>query len=148
MLLGALAALGLIAATAMLWIILKAIGVTLKNTPEPAILPHGWLQLPFAFFLVAIVAPVCEELIFRGLLLDWLKQEVNVWIAAVILSIVFSLLHLNPFSLGAVGYVAFFHRFMIGITASALAIKYRSLLPSFALHATVNGIACVATMVE
>jgi len=45
-------------------------------------------------------------------------------------------------------WLAFFHRFLIGITSSALAIKYRSLLPSFTLHATVNGIACIAAMAE
>jgi membrane protease YdiL (CAAX protease family) len=148
LILGALAAPALIAVTASLgWIVQKA-GIKLAQIPEPQVLPHGWVQLPFALFLIAIIAPVCEELLFRGLLLDWLKQKINVWIAAVILSVIFSLLHANPFSLGAVGWLAFSHRFLIGITASALAIRYRSLLPSFALHATVNGIACLAAMVE
>jgi membrane protease YdiL (CAAX protease family) len=148
LILGALTAPALIAVTTMLGFILKAIGITLKDTPEPPILPHHWAQLPFAFLLIVILAPICEELFFRGLLLDWLKQKINVWIAALILSVVFSLLHLNPFSLGAVGWLAFFHRFLMGISASALAIKYRSLWPSFTLHATVNGIACIAAMVE
>jgi len=53
-----------------------------------------------------------EELLFRGLLLDWLKQKMNVWMAAAILSVIFSLLHANPFSLGAVGWFAFSARFL------------------------------------
>lgn len=148
LMLGALAAPALIALTSMLGLMLKMAGISLKDTPDLPILPHHWVQLPFALLLIVILAPICEELIFRGLLLDWLQQKMNVWIAALILGVVFSLLHSNPFSLGAVGWLAFFHRFLIGISASALAIKYRSLWPSFTLHATVNGIACIAAMVE
>ena len=148
LLIGALTAPALIAVTTVLGLILKAIGINMKDIPDPSILPHHWVQLPFALLLIVIVAPICEELIFRGLLLDWLRQKMNVWIAAIILSVIFSLLHLNPFSLGAVGWLAFLDRFLIGIGASALAIKYRSLWPSFTLHATVNAIACIAAMVE
>jgi membrane protease YdiL (CAAX protease family) len=148
LILGALTAPALITVTSILGWVLKMAGINLRDTPEPSILPHHWDQLPFAFLLIVILAPYCEELLFRGLLLDWLKQKMNVWIAAAALSIVFSLLHLNPFSLGAVGWLAFFHRFLIGISASALAIRYRSLWPSFTLHATVNGIACIAAMAE
>jgi membrane protease YdiL (CAAX protease family) len=147
LLLGALAAPALIALTSIVGLVLKIAGINLAETPDPSILPHHWAQLPFALLLIVILAPICEELFFRGLLLDWLRQKMNVWIAALILSVIFSLLHLNPFSLGAVGWLAFFHRFLIGISASALAIKYRSLWPSFTLHATVNGIACIASMV-
>ena len=145
---GALTAPALIAVTAALGFILKAIGISLKDTPEPAILPHGWLQFPFALFAIAIVAPICEELFFRGLLLDWLKQKMNVWIAATILSVIFSLLHANPFSLGAVGWLAFNHRFLMGLFASGLTIKYRSLRPAAMMHGTVNAIACIVAMAE
>jgi membrane protease YdiL (CAAX protease family) len=138
----------LIAVTSLLGWLLKMAGINFKETPGPSILPHHRAQLPFALLLIVILAPICEELIFRGLLLDWLRQTINVWIAALILSALFSLLHFNPSSLGAVGWLAFFHRFLIGIGGSALTIKYRSLWPSFTLHATVNGIACVAAMVE
>ncbi len=148
LILGALTAPALITVTATVGWVLKLVGINLNHTPEPSILPHHWFQLPFALLLIVILAPICEELIFRGLLLDWLKQKMNVWIAALILSVIFSLLHLNPFSLGAVGWLAFFHRFLIGLSASALAIKYRSLWPSFTLHATVNGMACIVAMAE
>jgi membrane protease YdiL (CAAX protease family) len=147
-LLGALAGFAVIAVTTTLSFVLKAIGINIKDTPDPGILPHHWSQFPFAFLLIVVVAPICEELLFRGLLLDWLKQKLNVWTAALILSVIFSLLHSNPFSLGAVGYLAFFHRFLMGVTASALRVKYGSLLPSFTLHATINGIACIAAIVE
>jgi membrane protease YdiL (CAAX protease family) len=72
----------------------------------------------------------------------------NVWLAAVILSVIFLLLHANPFSLGAVGWLAFTHRFLAGMAASALAIKYHSLRPAFVLHATLNALACFAIVFD
>jgi hypothetical protein len=37
--------------------------------------------------------PLGEELLFRGLLLDWLKQKVAAWQAVPISSLIFALLH-------------------------------------------------------
>jgi membrane protease YdiL (CAAX protease family) len=87
-------------------------------------------------------------LIFRGLLLDWLKQKINVRLAAVILSAAFALLHYNGFSHGAIGWILFGGRFFIGLAASAFAIKYRSLRPSTILHGTLNGIGCVYALLS
>jgi uncharacterized protein len=95
-----------------------------------------------------LVAPLTEELLFRGLLLDWLKQTMNVWMAAAILSVIFSLLHANPFSLGAVGWFAFGARLLQGLIASAFAITYRSLRPAFVLHATWNAIGCIVSVLN
>jgi membrane protease YdiL (CAAX protease family) len=64
------------------------------------------------------------------------------------LSVVFSLIHGNPFWLGAIGWFAFFNRFFLGIATSGLRIRYGSLLPSFAAHATLNGLVCIAAMTE
>jgi membrane protease YdiL (CAAX protease family) len=145
LILSALGAIALIAFIAIVDWILRWAGIKIANVPSPIEL-ESWTQLPLALFLIVIVAPVCEELLFRGLLLDWLRQKMNVWLAAAILSLVFSLLHNNPFSLGAVGWLAFAERFLLGLGASAVAIKYRSLRPSFALHATLNAIACIVSV--
>jgi membrane protease YdiL (CAAX protease family) len=72
----------------------------------------------------------------------------NVWIAAVTLSVIFSLLHNNPFSSGAIGWFAFADRFLAGLGASGLAIKYRSLLPAFVMHATFNAVAGFASVFD
>jgi membrane protease YdiL (CAAX protease family) len=124
--------------------LLEWVGVRMNPIPTPNILPHDWIELPVAILVVVIVGPAAEELLFRGLLLDWLKEKMNIWIAAVILSVIFSLVHANPFSLGAVGWLAFTHRFLLGLTASALAIKCRSLRTSLVMHGTVNAIAAFA----
>jgi membrane protease YdiL (CAAX protease family) len=71
-----------------------------------------------------------------------------VWAAAVILSVLFSLLHDNDFKLGAVGALAFGVRMALGLAASVFAIRYRSLRASFVLHATFNGVGCVASVLS
>jgi hypothetical protein len=53
----------------------------------------------------------------------------------------FSLIHDNAFASDAIGRLTFTERFLVGLGASALAIKYRSLRPSLVMHATLNAIA-------
>jgi len=143
LLLSALTAIAIIAFIYLVRWFLLLIGNKFAQVPSPVSL-HSWTQLALAFLELVLVAPLTEELLFRGLLLDWLKEKMNVWMAAAILSVIFSLLHANPFSLGAVGWWTFGARFLQGLTASAFAIKYRSLRPAFALHATWNAIGCIA----
>jgi len=127
-------------------ILLRWFGIDVVQMPSPAILPRNVSQLIFALVLIAIIAPLAEELIFRGLLFDWLRQKINVWAAAVILSLLFALLHNNGFKLGAVGALAFGVRMALGLASSAFAIRYRSLRASFVMHATFNGVACVVSV--
>jgi membrane protease YdiL (CAAX protease family) len=128
------------------WILLWA-GVRVADLPDPIVLER-WAQLPLAFVLIVVLAPLTEELLFRGLLLDWLKQKMNVWPAAVILSVLFSLLHDNHFASGAIGWLAFTDRFLMGLGASALTIKYRSLRPAVVMHATFNAIGVFTSFLD
>jgi membrane protease YdiL (CAAX protease family) len=144
---GASTAVAVFAYMAVLVSLLTWAGVKLADVPSPIELDR-WTQLPLALVFIAVFAPFTEELLFRGLLLDWLKEKMNVWPAAVILSVIFSLLHANPFSLGAVGWLAFTDRFLLGMGASALTIKYHSLRPAFAMHATWNAIAGFASVLS
>ena len=147
LILSALTAIATIAFIYMVrWILLRA-GVKFADVSGPSEM-DSWKQLPLALLLVVLMAPLSEELLFRGLLLDWLRQKMNVWAAAIILSVIFSLLHANPFSLGAVGWLAFAGRFLLGMGASALTIRYHSLRPAFAMHATWNIIAAFASVLS
>jgi membrane protease YdiL (CAAX protease family) len=128
--------------------LLRRLGIDVLPLPSPDILPRNLSQLIGALILIGIVGPLTEELIFRGLLLDWLRQRINVWAAAVILSVLFALMHDNSFKLGAVGALAFGVRMALGLAASAFAIRYRSLLASFVLHAAFNGVGCVASVLN
>jgi membrane protease YdiL (CAAX protease family) len=139
---------GLIVLLAAVGSLLRWIGVDVVPPPSLDILPHNLSQLFFAIVLIAIIAPLAEELIFRGLLLDWLKQKINVWAAALILSVIFALLHNNGFKLGAIGAMAFGVRMTLGLASSVFAIRFSSLRASFVMHAAFNGVACVASVLS
>lgn len=140
----AIALVGLIVLTSAL---LKWAGVAVRDMPVQ-VPPVSRMELPIALVLICILAPVAEELLFRGLFLDWLRQKMNVWVAAVILSLLFSLLHRPAFASGAIGWLTFTEAFLLGLAASALAIKYHSLRPAFAMHATLNVIGYIASVVN
>jgi uncharacterized protein len=127
-------------------VLLRWLGIDVVPLPRSDILPRNAAQLTFALVLIAILGPLAEELIFRGLLLDWLKAKINVWAAALILSVIFALLHNNGFRLGAIGALAFGVRMILGLASSAFAIRFSSLRPSFVMHATFNGAACLISV--
>lgn len=55
------------------------------------------LNLPFvvSFFFIAILAPVCEELIFRGIIYSGYRKSGNILRAGLFSAILFSLMHMN-----------------------------------------------------
>jgi membrane protease YdiL (CAAX protease family) len=105
--------------------ILELAGVKV-DIPVQAVLPSSLGQLPLAIAVVVVLGPLSEELIFRGLLLDWLKQRMAVWPAALIISLLFAFVHKTSF----------------------FVIRYRSLRASFVMHATLNGCACIASVLR
>jgi membrane protease YdiL (CAAX protease family) len=118
--------------------ILTRAGVKLANIPDD--FSFSAAELPQAFGVIGLVAPFAEELLFRGLLLDWLRQRLSVWPSMLILSLVFTLFHNNHLLSGAIGWVAFGGRFCLGMAAALLTVRYKSLRPAFVLHATFNSI--------
>jgi membrane protease YdiL (CAAX protease family) len=141
----AIAAIALVGLIVFAGAVLKWAGVPVRDMP-PQVPQVSRAETPIALVLICILAPVAEELLFRGLFLDWLRQKMNVWIAAVALSVLFSLLHRPAFASGAIGWLTFTEAFLLGLAASALAIKYHSLRPSFVMHATLNVIGYIASV--
>lgn len=50
-------------------------GIELPPLPAPDVFLGGPGWLPATFLFVVIIAPAAEELMLRGLLLDWLRQK-------------------------------------------------------------------------
>jgi membrane protease YdiL (CAAX protease family) len=125
--------------------ILELAGVKV-DIPAQAVLPSNLRQLPLAIAAVVVLGPLSEELIFRGLLLDWLKQRMAVWPAALIISLLFAFVHNISFKNGIFGWIEFGVRFLLGMGASFFVIRCRSLRASFVMHATVNGCACIGSI--
>ena len=84
----------------------------------------------FAFLLLVIAAPILEELLFRGIILDGLLKRYSPLTAILISSLLFGLAHLNPWS--------FVNGLIIGIFSGWVYFKTRSVLPSIIIHASAN----------
>lgn len=82
--------------------------------------PNLWLNLPLLLFVSFFIASI-EELIFRGIFVNFLLEDFNIWLSAIISSFIFALLHLiweqkNTFpqlpGLFLMGIVLFYARFI------------------------------------
>lgn len=79
---------------------------------------------------VTLVAPVCEELLFRGALFGWLRRHAPVAVAAPLSAAVFAGAHLFPS-----GFVLLF---VFGLSAALVYWRTGSTLNSFVMHACQN----------
>lgn len=126
--------------------ILVSFGIKITGTPNGGITAADLRHLPIAILFIVFIGPFAEELMFRGLLLDWLRQRIAAWQAMVLISLLFASLHSHSFGNGLAGWLALFDRFLLGMATSFLALRYKSLRPSFILHAVNNGIAATAIL--
>jgi uncharacterized protein len=86
-----------------------------------------------AFATLVIVAPVAEEILFRGYLFGKLQKHVPVWIAILLTSGLFALVH-GAWNVGI-------DVFALSIVLCLLRIVSKSLWPSILLHMVKNGVA-------
>lgn len=128
----------------LLWSSLTAVG---------AVIPVAWLQelvpsLPnfvanemgmmvnneWGYFVIALLAPFVEELIFRGAILRALLEKIsNHWGAIVISAILFSLIHANPAQMP--------FAFVAGLFLGWTYYRTGSIIPGVAYHWINNSIA-------
>lgn len=111
-------------------------------TDEQGLVPDGWdssRAAPFiAFFLVVtMLAPVVEELTYRGLGIS-LLQPWGVTLAICVTGLLFGAAHGLIVGLPI---LAFF-----GVVVGWLRVRTDSIYPSMALHATFNGVALIAAV--
>jgi membrane protease YdiL (CAAX protease family) len=83
-----------------------------------------------SFILMVIAAPILEELIFRGIILDGLLKLYSPIKSILVSSFLFGFVHLNPWQ--------FITGFIIGIFSGWIYYKTRSLSPSIIIHLTAN----------
>jgi membrane protease YdiL (CAAX protease family) len=117
---------------------LQWLGINITGTLDRGVDAGELRQFPLALLLIAVIGPAAEELMFRGLLLDWLRQKIPAWPSMVLISLLFASVHSHSFGNGIAGILALLDRFLIGMAASYLALRFQSLRPAFVLHATNN----------
>ncbi len=91
------------------------------------------VDIALLFLAVAIVTPIVEELMFRGYILDAINRKHGDWTAIIWSSILFGLIHLDPFVAG--------QAFMGGIIYGWIRVRTGSLLPSIVGHMMWNTLA-------
>jgi CAAX protease family protein len=84
----------------------------------------------------AVLAPIVEELFFRGLLYGYLRGRRSRGVAVVVSSAIFAAMHLIPALMPSL--------FLFGVVLALVYERYGSLYPAIALHGLNNGIIFVA----
>lgn len=87
------------------------------------------------FILVAIVAPVVEEFVYRGMFFRLLRSRRSFWAAASISALVFSISHAIPSLVLSL--------FVLGLILAWVVERYDSIYPAMALHASNNALAVI-----
>jgi len=95
-------------------------------------------SVPVQILLIAIAAPICEEVCFRGMLFGGLRERLPLLAAALISALIFGALHAPEGVTAVPPLVAF------GFVLALLYEKTESLLPCMGLHMLNNGIALIA----
>jgi uncharacterized protein len=98
---------------------------------EPIAHSPNWFERLGFLILVFAIAPVAEEVFFRGMLYNFLRKRLHLVVAILIQAVVFALMH--PFDLA--------YRAMISIIAVGFGLIYewrKTLLSPILLHALLN----------
>lgn len=118
-----------------------------STSPLPGILLPGqplWLGAVSAL----VLAPVSEELFFRGLALHAWLREYGRWVALIGSSALFGLVHygLNPLEGFAADLPWLALPTLSGVVLGVLALRTRSLIAPIAAHATMNAVALLLAL--
>jgi uncharacterized protein len=122
------------------WIIVIEPVINLIPVPEwgrrlfEGMLPVSFLRIA----MIVVAAPIFEELLFRGVILNGFLKRYSPMKAILLSSFLFGLIHLNPWQ--------FITAFGLGLMLGWLYWKTGSLLPCIFLHYVNNALATVANL--
>jgi uncharacterized protein len=97
-----------------------------------------------ALLAIVVIAPVAEEILFRGLLFQGLRRRLSFPAAAVVSSVLFAAVHIEPTLVGSlfVGTGAFLY----GMLYAWLLHRYGTLWLPIAAHAARNGVVALLVL--
>ncbi len=97
------------------------------------------LEIVVIFVSVAVVAPIIEEILYRGMLLSWLGRFMGKWMSIIVSAAVFAGMHLIDWNARAVVPGLF----VIGLVLGWAAMRRGDLSLAIPLHAGVNLLAAI-----
>jgi uncharacterized protein len=89
-----------------------------------------------AILKVAIMAPIIEEMIFRGVIMHGLMRNYSKFTAVFVSALLFALFHLNPWQFPAT--------FVLGLILGILMLRTRNIYLCILGHATNNGLVLIS----
>lgn len=89
--------------------------------------------ITLAGLIIVLVAPVLEEILFRGFLLATLTNKIGVFLGSIISALIFSFLHFPWQSIIPI--------FILGLITNSLYLRTRSIWPTIIFHIINNAIA-------
>ncbi len=101
--------------------------IKMLNENSDAILSSGMFM---QILTVAIIGPIAEELLFRGLMLGSLSKHCNKWLAIIATSLIFGLVHGHP--------IGIIYASCLGILMGWLYCKTESLIAPIIFHMIYN----------
>lgn len=128
------------------WCAVAAVGAVIPSTclqeqlPElPNLAEQQFdmiLRNRWGYFAVGLLAPVCEELVFRGAVLRALLRSISQhWVAITVSALFFALIHANPAQMP--------HAFIIGLLLGWLYYRTDSVVPGIVYHWVNNSVAYI-----
>jgi sodium transport system permease protein len=95
-----------------------------------ALRPAGPADFLVSLLVIAVLPAVCEEIVFRGVLLTSLAARIGPGLAVYLTAGVFGLIHFDPIRL--------LFTFVLGLVLGALRVRTGSLWPPVVVHLTLN----------
>ena len=130
----------------LFWCVMAALGLLIPSTwlqeqmPELPNIAEQTFDLimkdRLGYFIVGLLAPLAEELVFRGAVLKSLLQwKQNPWVGIVISAILFALIHMNPAQMP--------HAFLVGLLLGWMYWRTDSIVPGVVYHWVNNSVAYI-----
>jgi membrane protease YdiL (CAAX protease family) len=101
------------------------------------------IATPIAFFFIVLVAPIVEELFFRGALLPTFTLYLSKPVGLFLSSLLFALYHVATW--GAVGLIGYLIPFLFALLLGLLTVKFESVAPAIITHMTANLILAITS---
>lgn len=96
-----------------------------------------WPDFLLTLLLVGILAPLSEELYFRGLLFPWFRQRWGLWPSALVTGLLFGLAHFDSLGVAA-------SAMLMGVVMAWALDRTGSLYVTVIMHAVTNSVAVLA----
>lgn len=103
------------------------------NSEHSEMIKTKFISFPFTIVNIVIFGPIMEEILTKKIILDTLRKRTNVYIACLITSLIFALLHMELASL--IPYT------LAGLVYAFLYVKSNRLIVPIVAHMTINALA-------